>query len=93
MGAAFGVGMAFGMASVNLFGRRLDQDLLFAGSIGRSDLPGGDPQALLDGIRDKLFGLDDETLVYPGHGPATTIGQEKASNPFVGAGRLWTPGA
>lgn len=68
-------------------------DTLFAGSIGRSDLPGGDPQVLLDGIRDKLFGLDEETIVYPGHGPATTIGEEKASNPFVGANRLWTPGA
>ncbi len=58
-------------------------DALFAGSIGRTDLPGGDTGALLDSIRDKLFALPDETVVYSGHGPATTIGEEKRSNPFV----------
>jgi hydroxyacylglutathione hydrolase len=58
-------------------------DVLFAGSIGRTDL-GGDLGQLLDGIRSKLFVLPDSTVVYPGHGPATTIGQEKRSNPFVG---------
>ncbi len=68
-------------------------DTLFAGSIGRSDLPGGDGQLLLDAIRSKLFGLDEETIVYPGHGPTTTIGAEKESNPFVGTrSRLWLPG-
>lgn len=57
-------------------------DTLFAGSIGRTDLPGGSYEALLDGVRRKLFCLEDDTRVYPGHGPASTIGQEKRSNPF-----------
>jgi hydroxyacylglutathione hydrolase len=61
-------------------------DTLFASSIGRSDLPGGDDQLLRRMIRGKLFGFDDETIVFPGHGPATTIGQERALNPFVGDG-------
>lgn len=59
-------------------------DTLFAGSIGRTDLPGGDGQALVDAVRGKLFSFDDDTPVYPGHGPATTIGVEKETNPFVG---------
>ncbi|MGI8773835.1 MAG: MBL fold metallo-hydrolase [Actinomycetota bacterium] len=59
-------------------------DTLFAGSIGRTDLPGGDGQALIDAVRGKLFTFDDDTPVYPGHGPSTTIGVEKATNPFVG---------
>ena len=59
-------------------------DTLFAGSIGRTDLPGGDTQALLDAVKDKLFRLDDELPVYPGHGPMTTLGTERESNPFVG---------
>ena len=58
-------------------------DVLFAGSIGRTDLPGGDHEALLDGIRRELLTLPDATVVYPGHGPATTIGEERASNPFL----------
>jgi glyoxylase-like metal-dependent hydrolase (beta-lactamase superfamily II) len=58
-------------------------DALFAGSIGRSDFPGGDPDALFEGIHAKLFTLPDETVVYPGHGPTTTIGREKATNPFL----------
>jgi hydroxyacylglutathione hydrolase len=58
-------------------------DVLFAGSIGRTDL-GGDLGLLLRGIRGKLFPLPDSTVIYPGHGPATTIGVEKRSNPFVG---------
>lgn len=57
-------------------------DILFAGSIGRSDLPGGDGELLINGIRQKLFGLPDETVVYPGHGNRTTIGREKRSNPY-----------
>lgn len=57
-------------------------DVLFAGSIGRTDLPGGNHQQLLEGIRTKLFTLDPECMVYPGHGPATTIGHEKITNPF-----------
>ncbi|MGH3933387.1 MAG: MBL fold metallo-hydrolase [Pseudonocardiaceae bacterium] len=58
-------------------------DTLFAGSIGRTDLPGGDHQQLLTSLRNKILVLDDETIVLPGHGPATTIGQERASNPFL----------
>lgn len=58
-------------------------DTLFAQSIGRADLPGGDYGALLDSIRRELFALPDETVVYPGHGPATTIGDEKRDNPFL----------
>jgi glyoxylase-like metal-dependent hydrolase (beta-lactamase superfamily II) len=57
-------------------------DALFAGSIGRTDFPGGSFTALTGSIRDKLFVLPDDTLVYPGHGPKTTIGREKRSNPF-----------
>lgn len=57
-------------------------DTLFAGSIGRTDLPGGDMNQLLSKVREQLFVLPDVTVVYSGHGPATTIGREKASNPF-----------
>lgn len=57
-------------------------DVLFYGSIGRTDLPGGNHQQLIQNISDKLFVLPDETKVYPGHGPATTIGFEKQHNPF-----------
>jgi hydroxyacylglutathione hydrolase len=58
-------------------------DTLFAGSIGRTDLPGGDPEQMMRSLRDKLLTRDDGTYVLPGHGPATTIGRERASNPFV----------
>lgn len=57
-------------------------DVLFNGSIGRTDLPGGDYDILMDSIKSKLFQLPDDVRIYPGHGPYTTIGQEKASNPF-----------
>ena len=60
-------------------------DVLFRGSIGRSDFPDGDFDALRRAIHDKLFTLPDDTIVYPGHGPETTIGREKRGNPFVGA--------
>src|SRR5436190_1742020 len=59
-------------------------DVLFAGSIGRTDLPFGDHDLLLRGIREKLWPLGDDVKVLPGHGPATTIGIERRSNPFVG---------
>lgn len=58
-------------------------DTLFADGIGRPDLPGGDMQLLLDGIRRELLTLDDATHVFPGHGPSTTIGTEKSSNPYL----------
>ncbi len=58
-------------------------DVLFAGSIGRTDLPGGDLEALTESIHLKLFTLPDATAVHSGHGPATTIGEEKRTNPFV----------
>jgi hydroxyacylglutathione hydrolase len=58
-------------------------DTLFAGSIGRTDLPGGDYQTLLDSIRTVLFAFGDDARVYPGHGPATTIGEERRTNPFL----------
>jgi len=58
-------------------------DVLFAGSIGRTDLPGGSHRQLLASIRDKLLGLPDHTRIYSGHGPETTIGQERANNPFL----------
>jgi glyoxylase-like metal-dependent hydrolase (beta-lactamase superfamily II) len=61
-------------------------DVLFRGSIGRYDFPGCDGQLLLQGIRDKLFTLPADTVVYPGHGPVTTVGHEKRHNPFVGEG-------
>ena len=61
-------------------------DVLFAGSIGRTDFPGGDLNLLLSGIRAKLWPLPDVTTVYPGHGPPTTVGEEKRSNPFLATG-------
>lgn len=59
-------------------------DTLFEGSVGRADLPGGNMGQLIDGIRGKLFALPEETRVFPGHGPATTIGAERAGNPYAG---------
>lgn len=61
-------------------------DTLFAGSIGRTDFPGGDHGTLIASIREKLFSLPDDVRVLTGHGPETTIGQEKRYNPFAGIG-------
>lgn len=58
-------------------------DVLFAGSVGRTDLPGGDHDTLMHSIREYLLPLPDETRVLPGHGPITTIGEERESNPFI----------
>jgi glyoxylase-like metal-dependent hydrolase (beta-lactamase superfamily II) len=58
-------------------------DALFAGGIGRTDFPGGDYDLLLTSIRKKLFALPPETVVYPGHGPASTVGEEARTNPFL----------
>ena len=60
-----------------------DGDVLFAGGIGRTDLPGGSYELLLESISEKLMLLPDKTVVCSGHGPATTIGQERANNPFL----------
>ena len=68
-----------GIAGTDLF----VGDTLFAGSIGRTDLPGGDHRVLLASIRNVLFPLGDDSVVYPGHGPKTTIGQERRTNPFL----------
>ncbi len=59
-------------------------DVLFRESVGRTDFPGSNGQLLFDGIRQKLFVLPEDTIVYPGHGPATKIGHERRHNPFVG---------
>lgn len=60
-------------------------DVLFAGAIGRTDIPRGDPAQLVSGIRAKLFPLGDDVRCYPGHGPPTTIGEERRTNPWLGA--------
>lgn len=58
-------------------------DVIFAGSVGRYDLPGGDANVLRDSIKNQIYTLPDETLLYSGHGASTTVGEEKSSNPFV----------
>jgi hydroxyacylglutathione hydrolase len=65
--------------SKNLF----SGDVLFMQSIGRTDLPGGDHQTLINSIHQKLLVLDDDITVFPGHGPSTTIGAERSMNPFL----------
>jgi glyoxylase-like metal-dependent hydrolase (beta-lactamase superfamily II) len=61
-------------------------DSLFAGSIGRTDLPGGDYEELIRNVKEKIFPLGDDIVIYPGHGPKTTVGREKRSNPFFASG-------
>jgi glyoxylase-like metal-dependent hydrolase (beta-lactamase superfamily II) len=69
-------------------------DVLFAGSVGRTDLPGGSTEQLMDSIIHKLLPLGDDVEVYSGHGPVTTIGHERKTNPFLtglyelGSGRI-----
>lgn len=58
-------------------------DTLFAGSVGRTDLPGGNHRKLIQSIRDRLLPLPDDTIVVPGHGPETTVGEERETNPFL----------
>ena len=60
--------------------------MLFEGSVGRTDFPGGSFATLKAGIEAKLWPLPDDTQVFPGHGPPTTVGREKRMNPFVGVG-------
>lgn len=70
-------------------GTALAGDVIFAGSVGRTDLPGGDAATLLRSIHEQVMTLPDETTLHAGHGPATTVGRERRSNPFVtGAYRL-----
>jgi len=64
-------------------GHAIVGDTVFAGSIGRTDLEGADPQVLLESIRTKILTLPDDTILYPGHGPSTTVSQEKRTNPFL----------
>jgi glyoxylase-like metal-dependent hydrolase (beta-lactamase superfamily II) len=61
----------------------LSGDVLFAGSIGRTDLPGGDPEAMARSLTAKVLPMPDDTVVLPGHGPSTTMGRERRSNPFL----------
>lgn len=58
-------------------------DVVFAGSIGRTDLPFGDYRVLMESIRNEVLNLPDETVLYPGHGPETTVGHERITNPFL----------
>jgi len=64
-------------------GVAFDGDLLFSNGIGRTDLTGGDQQTLMRSIKEVIFALPDDTVIYPGHGPSTTVGKEKRSNPWV----------
>jgi hydroxyacylglutathione hydrolase len=75
---ALDLGPEFDMAPGLLAG-----DVLFAGSVGRVDLPGGSWDAMLRSLRDVVLPMDDDTVVLPGHGPATTIGRERATNPYL----------
>jgi glyoxylase-like metal-dependent hydrolase (beta-lactamase superfamily II) len=63
--------------------RLIAGDTLFAGSIGRTDLPGGSYKKIIASLQEKLMALPDDTVVVPGHGPLTTIGEERESNPFL----------
>jgi len=71
-----------GGISIHAPGAVFTGDALFADSIGRTDLAGGDYHQLIEGVRKKIFPLGDELRIYPGHGPASTIGREKLANPF-----------
>ncbi len=72
-----------GGVSLKIAGHVFTGDALFAGSIGRSDFHNSDAKALIDGIRSRLLKLPDDTIVHSGHGPDTTIGREKRTNPFL----------
>ena len=72
-----------GGVSLRIDGYVFTGDALFAGSIGRSDFANSDPRQLIDGIRSQLLALPDDTIVHSGHGPATTIGRERKTNPFL----------
>ncbi len=77
--------MAGTAAEAGLTSTMLSGDVLFAGSVGRTDLPGGDPEAMNRSLRERVLPLEDSTLVLPGHGAPTTIGRERQDNPFLRA--------
>jgi hydroxyacylglutathione hydrolase len=72
-----------GSISLSGDGFLLSGDLLFCGGVGRTDLPGGSWSVLEDSIRKRIFTFPDDTIVLPGHGPSTSVGQEKSANPFI----------
>jgi glyoxylase-like metal-dependent hydrolase (beta-lactamase superfamily II) len=76
-------GVPEGLSGVEVDGTVLSGDVLFAGSIGRTDLPGGDGAAMQRSLRDVVLPLPDSTLVLPGHGPATTMDHERSTNPYL----------
>jgi len=78
-----------GHVSFRTGGAVFSGDCLFQGSIGRTDLPGGDAPTLKRTLREALLALPDDTKVFPGHGPATTIGEERRTNPFLAGGMAW----
>ncbi|MBN2808004.1 MAG: MBL fold metallo-hydrolase [Deltaproteobacteria bacterium] len=78
-------GHSLGSISLAGEGFAIVGDLIFAGSIGRTDFPGGDYETLIRSVREKIFPLGDDVVLYSGHGPATTVGRERATNPFFAA--------
>jgi hydroxyacylglutathione hydrolase len=84
-------GHSAGHVAFHADGALFSGDVVFAGSVGRYDLPGGDWETLLESIRTLLDRFGPDTTVYPGHGPATTLGRELATNPFLGELRAATP--
>lgn len=76
-------GHTFGGISIKIEDSIITGDTLFAGSIGRTDLLGGDYNTIIDSIKNKIMVYPDETIVYPGHGPSSTIGKERVLNPFL----------
>lgn len=75
-------GHSLGSISLAGHGCAFVGDLIFAGSIGRTDFPGGDYETLISSVREKIFPLGDDVVLYSGHGPATSVGRERATNPF-----------
>ena len=75
-------GHSFGSITLIGEGKAFCGDLVFFGAVGRTDLPGGSEQTLCNSIKKHIVPLPDDTVIYPGHGPDTTVGQEKKQNPF-----------
>ncbi len=76
-------GHSDGSVAISLSGHCFVGDVIFQGSVGRTDLPGGNFDVLEESIQTKIYTLPDDTMLYPGHGPVTSVGAEKRSNPFV----------